>query len=202
MTEKDFDKIIEKVYENVRNAHELLKEARDLSSEIDFDELKNIIDIGKCKETINYIAQDLSFMSVDPIYILNNKYNQKYWEVLDKVYLEKNNLACLLDEMPDKFAGSSDECMWNDLKNEFRKIAYHPDADKKIIAKVHEFYENKTKEELTEKSEGFCKGYVNKKGDTGILSGKWWIEEGIAKILENYWRLEAEKGDMEPLEEL
>lgn len=202
LTEKEVDKIIERVSKNVREAYELLKEARDLSSDIDFDELKNIIDIGKYEETINYITQDLSFMSEDPIKLLNKKYNQKYWEVLDKVYLEKNNLACLLDVMPDKFAGTADEYMWEDLKNEFRKIAYHPDNDEKIIGKVHEFYEIKIKEELTEKSEGFCKDYVNKKGDTGILSGEWWIEEGIAKILENYWRLEAKKGDREPLEEL
>ena len=145
ITENELEKLIEKISADVREAHELLKEASELSRSINFDELKKLIDIQKYSDTILYIEQDLHFMQVGCISGLDRLYNKEYWDVLDKVYLEKNSLACLLDVLPDRFESSADEYMWEDLKNEFRKIAYYPNEDQEVIDKVYEFYENKTK---------------------------------------------------------
>ena len=201
MKQSEVDKIITKIEKNVAEAHELLKEAVELSSNIDFEKLKDVVNIEKYEDLVHYISQNLSFMSVGAFNYLEWLYNKKYWEVCRQIRLENNNLECILDDEPDKFISNSDRYMWEDLEEEFRKMPYSSNEDQDIINKVHEFYEAKTKEELTLKSEGFCKDYVKKKGDTGILNGKWWIEEGIAKIIENYWKLEIEKGDRKSLEE-
>lgn len=85
MNVNEVDKLIETVGSKVREAYELLREASVLSENINFDELKKIVDIEKYNETINYIAQDLSFMKIDPIKRLNVLYNVKYWDVLNKL---------------------------------------------------------------------------------------------------------------------
>lgn len=96
---------------------------------------------------------------------LNHFYDNHVSKTLYEACLIKNNLSCIFDVEPENMVSTADKCMWEDLKNEFTKIPYRPNCDQDIIDKVHEFYRNKTKEELTLTSEGFCKDYVNKKGD-------------------------------------
>ena len=45
----------------------------------------NVNEADKLIETINYIAQDLSFMLIGPIKRLNVFYNVKYWDELNKL---------------------------------------------------------------------------------------------------------------------
>lgn len=66
MKQSEVDKIISKIEKNVTEAYELLKEAYYLSDKIDFNELKDIIDINKYEDSAHIIAQNLSFMSHDP----------------------------------------------------------------------------------------------------------------------------------------
>ena len=149
---KELDSKIEKADAYIREAYQLFDKAINISSGIDFKKLKGSVDIEKYENTIHYIAQHLSYIGlcIEP---LNKLYNQKYWEVLKEIKLERDNLSCIFNVEPNDMVSTANKFMWDELKNEFKKIAYSPDCDQDIIDKVNEFYKNKTNEELTDKSE-------------------------------------------------
>ena len=89
MKQSEVDKIITKIEKNVTKAYDLLKEASSLSEKIDFNELKDVIDINKYEDSAHIIAQSLSFMSHDPrIGRLEFLFNRRYGEILGKESLK------------------------------------------------------------------------------------------------------------------